>query len=416
MSLRKPNWRSEELSFEQVVEKYPTVPKLVILKTDLQLRGYVISDAARKVYEKGNFQRLEEGIFNKQTITGPRGLLLRDGTSVVGAYTANDGIRDHYVVDVADGRLVITDEGRVIEEVEFWEKTDFYDKKTKKGTPYPELITCRPQRLDFSISRICHFWDEPGGGCKYCPVGINGINACKKLGIPELYDFDEIAEAIREAVKEQGRYTMICVTGGTILSGKKVLDDEVDEYIKAFKKIKEIFNTDKLKTQVITTAFDKEQLQRLKDETGIIAYTTDIEVLNKEAFEWICPGKAKYIGYDEWKKRLYDAVDVFGRGNVNTGIVGGVELAQPNGFKSEEEALKAVLSEAEELAQHGVGVASCVWFVDGTVFKNQIPPSLDYYVALAKGFDDLRVKYDLEYYFDDYRRCGNHSSTDLARI
>lgn len=45
-------------------------------------------------------------------------------------------------------------------------------------------------------------------------------------------------------------------------------------------------------------------------------YTTDIEVFDKEKFEWICPEKAKMLGYDEWKRRLTAAVDVFGKGNV----------------------------------------------------------------------------------------------------
>jgi hypothetical protein len=123
------------------------------------------------------------------------------------------------------------------------------------------------------------------------------------------------------------------------------------------------------------------------------------------------------VGYDNWKQRLYDAVEVFGKGNVNTGIVGGVELAQPNGFKTEAEALKSTLEEAEELAQHGVSVINCVWNVGpNTIFKNQVPASLDYYIALSKGLNEIREAHGIDVYFDDYRRCGNHPNTDLARI
>jgi len=52
----------------------------------------------------------------------------------------------------------------------------------------------------------------------------------------------------------------------------------------------------------------------------------------------------------------------------------------------------------------------------GSYFKDQKSPSLDYYVRLAKGLHQLRVKYGLPVDFDDYRRCGNHPDTDLARL
>ncbi|MDR2178278.1 MAG: hypothetical protein LBP20_09615, partial [Treponema sp.] len=87
----------------------------------------------------------------------------------------------------------------------------------------------------------------------------------------------------------------------------------------------------------------------------------DIEVLNERLFGIICPGKTKWIGYREWKKRLVDAVDIFGPNRVNTGIVSGVELARPFGFTGEDEALDAVLAEADELAAQGVSTVNMVW-------------------------------------------------------
>ena len=416
METKIANWREKELPIEAVFEKYPEIPKLVILKTDVHRRGYILTEKAHELFNKGDYQSQADTIFGKKEGTNkiPIGLVFRDGTSLVGGYYENYGIRDPYVIDDIDGKFFLTDNGKVYEEVEFWREPDFYRKKTSKGTPMGEVVNVRPQRLNVAISRVCHFWDKPGEGCKYCNVGINGIDSVKK-GIPDLFDYDEVAEAVAEAVKQKGRFAMIMVTTGSILTGEKVFDDEVDEIIKAFEKIKPIFKTNDLKVQLIASAYDKEQLKRLKEATGIIGYTSDIEVMNKELFEWICPGKAAHIGYDEWKKRIFDAVEVFGEGNVNSGIVGGVELAQPNGFKTEEEALKAYLEEAEDFAKHGVSIAYIVWGVCG-IFHNQVVPSLDYYVALAKGLNEINVKYNLKTYFDDYRRCGNHPNTDIGRI
>ncbi len=414
MATKLEDWRSKELSIEEVYEKYPGIPKLVIQKTDVHRRGYILSDIAQKKFNEGDYQGESDNIFSRNDGKIPLGITFRDGTTIVGGYGQNVGVRDPYVIDWIDGKFRLTDNGNVYEEVDFWLEPDFYEKTTSKGTKMSNVVNVRPQRLNFAISRVCHFWDTPGEGCKYCLVGINGIEAQKEHVAP-LYDYDDIAEAVGEAIKQKGRYAMIMVTTGSILTGKKLFDDEVDELIKAFSKLKPVFKTNDIKVQLIGSAYDKEQLIRLKEATGIISYTPDIEVLDKEKFEWICPGKAKHVGYDEWKKRVFDAVEVFGKGNVNSGIVGGVETAQPNGFKTEEEALKAVLSEAEDFAKHGVSIAYIVWGVGG-IFKDQIPPSLDYYIALAKGLDDINRKYDLHAYFDDYRRCGNHPNTDIQRI
>lgn len=156
--------------------------------------------------------------------------------------------------------------------------------------------------------------------------------------------------------------------------------------------------------------------RRLYEQTGLTSYTSDLEVLNEQMFNWICPGKAKWVGYKEWRDRLVRAVDIFGRGNVSTGLVGGVELAKPNGFRSEE-ALASTLEEAEYLAERGVNSVYIVWVPrPGSDLRGQQAPSLDYYIRLAQGLQDLRTKYGLRIDFDDYRRCGNHPDTDLARL
>jgi biotin synthase-related radical SAM superfamily protein len=160
----------------------------------------------------------------------------------------------------------------------------------------------------------------------------------------------------------------------------------------------------------------REQLKRLYDETGITSITMDIEVLNEKLFNIICPGKAKWVGYQEWKRRLIDAVEIFGPSRVNTGIVSGVELVPPSGFRSEDEALEAVLNEADELAAQGVSTVNMVWVPrSGSPYGNEKNASLEYYVRLASGLQTIRRKYNLEIDFDDYRRCGNHPDSDLAR-
>ncbi len=415
---RDKEWRKKELSLEEVLEKYPDVPPIWALKVDVQRRGVIYTQAAK--------ERIDPEIHqvNVGTIAGfrttqdyaPESLILRDGSYLITNFDFDPekAQRDPYIVDVVDDKIVITDQGKVLEEVSYWEKPDFYDKKASNGEPMSRYATARPQRIDVYMCQWCHFWDAPKEGCKYCPMAPNYI---KRGETEERYPVKYIAETVREAFKQKGRFSSIMMTGGSVLSGKELLDDELDGYIEILQAIGENFSAKRIPSQLISSAFNERQLERLYNETKLMTYTTDIEVLNKEKFEWICPGKAKHIGYEEWKRRLYAAVDVFGKGNVSSGVVLGTELAKPNGFETEEEAYKNVIEEAEEIISHGIALAANVWRTSpGAIFQNQDTPSLEYFIKTYRQFDILSHKYGVNPYTDDYRRCGAHPGMDLLRV
>lgn len=275
-----------------------------------------------------------------------------------------------------------------------------------------QIASARPQRIDINPYQFCQFW-KCGYGCKFCGIASTYQKSKKSCFL----NLDEISETIREALKEKGRYTSIFLTGGSRFSGTEVFDDEVEQYINVLQEIGKNFSSRRFPIQLIGCAYNDRQLRLLYENTGLMSYTSDLEVLNKKMFEWICPGKALYVGYDEWKDRLYRAVDIFGKGYVNTGIVSGIELASPNGFKSEEEGIRSTLDEAETLFRNGVSVVSCVWRIaPGSIFADQKLPSLEYYVRIAEGLDQFNQKFGFNNGMDDYRRCGNHPNTDLARI
>jgi hypothetical protein len=412
------SWRESELSLKEVVRRHPNVSPFVILKTDLRRRGAKLTDAARKNIDPDRDAVFTRGIYGENHAERPNGLTLRDGTTVVGGVERMSefhGGVDPYIIDLVDGKTVLVDEGEVIEEVSFWPKPDYYDKFTSSGKPMWQILVARPQRMDINIYQFCDFWKEQGGGCKFCPIA-SAYNESKDIK-SKFLDVEDVAEAVAEAIKQPGRFRMIQFCAGSLLSGHELLDDEVDLYVKLLKRLGELFHSKKVMTQLISTASNERQLRRVHDETILTGYTADIEVLTEDLFNWICPGKARHIGYKGWRDSLYKAVEIFGPGAVNTGVVSGVEFAAPHGFSSEEEALEAYLAESEELAKHGVGIAQTIFRPEpGSVFHNQKSPSLEYLVAYAEGLDALQRKYKLEAYFDDYRTCGNHPNTDLARI
>ncbi|THF66591.1 radical SAM protein [Pseudothauera nasutitermitis] len=406
--------------FNETVSGHPDFPQLIALKIDVQRRGVHYTDQALSMVDAEIHQLRSANIFGtRDAVLRPQlpdSLLLRDGTSIVVDPSPLD--HDPYFVDLIDGRLFLVDAGEVLEEVDLWHKPRFYDKFTRSGIPMNLVAQARPQRINLFLSSYCHFWAKDDGGCKFCDI-VNFGKQQKSIfaGKPNRPRPADIAETVREALRERGRFTTFCITGGSVLKGGELFDVEVSHYIETLQAIGENFSTRKFPSQIVASAFNERQLSRLYEETGLSSYTTDLEVLDERLFQWICPGKAEHVGYKEWRSRLIRAVDIFGRGYVNTGIVGGIELARPHGFRTEAEGLARTLDEAEFLAENGVSTIHTVWVPrPGSTFGDQTAPSLDYYIRLAKGLHALRVKYRLRVDFDDYRRCGNHPDTDLARL
>ncbi|AGK98501.1 radical SAM protein [Clostridium pasteurianum] len=410
--------RNNELQFKDIVEKYPQIPRFLILKIDVQRRGVYYTQNALNKIDPNIYQLIGSNVFfaslgarDPKIKSVPESLILKDGTTIITDPTPLE--QNPYVVDYRDGKFVLVDKDEIVEEVEFWEKPDYYGKFTSSGVPMDSIVFARPQRLNITPTSYCHFWKNDNG-CKYCDLvphlREDGVIK-KKLSAQDAY------ETVREAIKQKGRFANICMTMGSDVNGKTPFDAEVEYYIEILQAIGKNFQGRRFPSQVITTALNEDQLARLYNETGLSSYTSDIEVLNEDLFKWICPGKEEWVGYKEWKRRLVAAVDIFGKGNVNSGIVGGVELAKPRGFKTEEEGLKHTLEEAEDLISKGVSIVYIVWVPRPlSFFKDQKNASLEYYVKLTIGLNALREKYSLTIDFDDYRRCGNHPNSDLLRV
>lgn len=400
------------INYFEACEKYPDFPKFIILKMDMQRRGYVISDKAMQLIKhRGIYQLRERTLSREENGNYPISFSLRDGTSVITRPNRHSKEENSYKIDTIDEKFIVSYDGVRIDEIFPWEKPRFYDKYTSSGTPMWHIANARPQRLDINPFQYCEFWKSMDG-CKFCAGQKTYEHSIK----PPRLSVQDIEETVTEALNEKGRYTSILLTGGSIVGGENRFDNEVNIYIEILKRIGKQFGTRRFPSQLIGTAYDKSQIKKLYEETGLMFYTSDIEVLNSDLFRWICPGKSKYVGYDIWKERLFYAVEIFGKGYVSTGIVAGVEMAKPYGYINEEQALESTLKEAEVFFRNGVSVVSCVWRIAAdSFFSEQTGPTLDFYIRLTRELNLMRKKYIPNFGLDDYRRCGNHPDTDLGR-
>ena len=405
------------LSLQDLIQKYPDVSPFAMIKADVIRRSVTYTSAALAQLDPDKHQIQQRVLIGTNVGDSgyvPISLLLRDGSSVI--IMPVKQAPNPYVVDAIDGQLYLTDHGQIVEEVAYWTKPAYYNLFTSRGTPMWQVASARPQRLDIDPYSYCHFWDK-GEGCKFCNIVANSTTSKRKNNICIKLESADVFETVKAALQEPGGFTNLKMSSGSILSGQEIFDDEVAMYIEMLQAAGANFKTKKFPSTIVASSFNLNQLQRLYDQTGLTTYTSDIEVLNEAKFAWICSGKHAKIGYQTWKRRILDAVSIFGRGHVSTGIVGGVETAQPHGFRDEREALEVTLAEAETFVSQGVSVVHCVWIpIQGSLFHNQSTPSLEYYVQLAKGLHELRKKYALNVDMDNYRKCGNHPDTDLDRL
>jgi hypothetical protein len=411
---------NDELSFEQVAAAHPDFPRIVIRKMDTALRGVTITKRAlERAKEEGALYDAGADFGQKTPKPILGGAMFRDGTVVLGLeelylqFPTNIVRKGSpYTLDEIDGKLWLVDGGAPVEEVFFTPVPAFFGKKTSRGTPMLKMASPRfPCTLFIRIYNVCQFWEEKAP-CSYCSF----VKQKETVYTPE--SLQDLRETMDEALKEEGRWSVLFLSGGSDPRGSSAYQNTADEYIKTLNLLRGCFGTEKVYARIVANAFPKDQLLRLK-EAGAVTYEPHLEVWDEKIFELVCPGKAKYFGRQYWIDSALEAAEVFGKGNVCTQFVGGVELVPPHGFKTMEEGLRSTLEGVEFFARHGVASSFfMLWVVGGSILhaQGQQPPPLEYHIRLAKGVREIQRKYGLRMDFNNYRSSSGRPDVDLARL
>jgi hypothetical protein len=408
---------------QEAAVRYPAISPFLILKQSMRLNGAVLTPRAVEAVQNDTYSfGAQQNLSMKSEMpdTGkarPGSILLRDGTNVTVSF--EEVFADPYRIDWDGDNFLLLDGEELVDVIDFVPRPKYFGVKTSSGVPMDAIASSRGQTLGFSIYRHCHLW-ETGDQCKYC-MFFTDVREAKNTSRRAMAGEREVSpediyETVRYALRETGRFSIVTMTGGMDYSGEETFDNEVDRYIRALQAVGRNFKG-RFPSHLQAPAYSKKQLQRLYDNTGLTSYDPNIEVWDEKISQWICPGKHKWPGHKEWIRRTLDAVEIFGKGNVYTQIVAGVELAQPHGFKTVEEALESNFQACEFYAKNGVVFVATLWRPHKASYLGKQPtPPLDYYLKLSQGLYEIRKRYGLSGDLDDYKRCGNHVDTDMERI
>lgn len=405
------NKKIDEL--ESYFKKFSDVPKEVILKEDLLRLGLRFSKTALDAAEGCRFKSYRLFTYDKVThddvgtgvLKTPEDLQLKGGPYDIRRTVISVRLSQEspYIVDVIDNKPVIAVGGVPIAEVKYPKKPDYYSKVFDDGTIYSEVgpLTSGGQKAFFTVYRICQFWGAKEE-CKFCDINQN-VRQAKKYGMAYVEskaykNVEQVAEVAAEIFLKEKNFGDVrpigyTITGGAIIesvAGKKE-DDFYLQYVQAIKaKIGH-----RWPCTLQTGPKDGETYKRYK-AAGVDCVDANIEVWGKDLFRVICPGKDKYVGWDEWIKRVVDSVDIFGEGNVCPNLVPGVEMAEQYGFKDVHSALRSTIEGLEYLMSRGVVVRFNQWNISPlSALAGNPPIPLEYFIRLDQAWCEIWTKYNL---------------------
>jgi hypothetical protein len=391
---------------EGYFKKYPDVPKETILKQHMLSLGHWFSDAALeacegalvKSYRLFSYDLVPMSYFKRNEHRRvPEHFILLNGPYDMRPVAIQTSLAPDspYLVDIVDGRFVLTVDGRVVAHVRIPKTPDYYFKNLPDGTPYHEIVAFASF---ITIFRNCQYWGAKEE-CKFCDINENARQM--KLSreftltapVKSVDDVVKVCAYVADDAKKIGAGQGFVLSGGTItktLHGKS----EADFYVPYIEAIKNIGTNPRITFEV--NARPREEVKRYK-EAGADHIHFNMEVWDKKLFPWINPGKAERVGWDNWVRWMEDAVEIFGNGMVQPSFVSGIEMAQPYGFKTVKEAVASATECFEYLMSRAIMPRPQQWRREPSTAlckeAEQPPVPLDYYIQMTRNWYETYQKF-----------------------
>ncbi len=392
-----------------LMEEFSDLPPEVFFKEDMLRGGISFSEDALRVasgckpkaYFIFSFDLVPiSEMRNEENLRAPEEIRLRGGR--LGLRPTIVSVRlnpasSYQVVLSPEGELELTLEGEPICGVEFQKVPEYYKRTLASGKPITDIAPTIEwgYLLYLTVFRICQYFGKKEE-CQFCDINEN-YRQQKKSGRPytAVKTVDEILEALEIIDSTDSESRAYTVTGGSVtstLEGKS----EIDFYAQYPEAIERRF-PGRWIGKMVVQALPRDQVRRFKD-AGVRIYHPNYEVWDRRLFEIICAGKNRFVGRDEWIRRILDAGEVFGRGNVIPNFVAGIEMARPFGFATPAEAVASTTEGLDFFMSRGIVPRFTTWCPEPISLLGKSNPSgapLEYHIRLLRAWRDTHEKYRL---------------------
>ncbi len=427
----KGNGNGATTLLQRLCERYPSIPRSIILKTDLLTRGVNYTDDLKAVGPDGLSDTVRGFKFHHDVVADdeagspaqlPWSFYFHDQTHV----KVIIDLESPYTLRVgADGRFVLHCGDQPLEEVFFPHKAGWLGRQLSDGTPITAVLfevgPCHATGivpLDY-----CEYFRN-GEQCRYCDWNPT-FELAKAAGFRTKVaaDTKQLVEAFEIAFG--GPDAAPCEHAHIIVAG--ALWNRVKEAEIYLRTLEALRATEAGRRQFFllgTQVLDPADARKAKD-AGFDWATWNIEIWDPKLFDAVCPGKARTVGYQRWKDLLLEGVEIFGNGYLSTNFVVGPELAMPEGFESEDEALTSVVEGFEWCLQHGILPFYQFWRCSpGSLFSEMNLPAVptEYYLRVSRAHHQLMERYNFYQLTNPRKRASCHkcgifyTSYDFPRL
>lgn len=279
-----------------------------------------------------------------------------------------------------------------ISDLEFNKKPDFFDYTFKDGTSgYQYGSMYGRYILGLFLSGYCDY-PAKGVGCRFCSIRSTREDLGKQniLSLP----VQKLAELTKNmSRKDQKRIKYVMYTAGTYPD----VDRGIHVQAQRIKIVSE--NLPASVNHHLTTMPPKTfSVIKVLKEVGLQTLAYDIEVYNKQLFNYYCPGKETLYGREKMFEAIKEGVQVFGHSNLKVGFVGGLEP------------ISSMKEGMEKFASVGAGISINVFHPDTqTEMETSNRPTLEYLLDMVRIQRDLYKKHNLVPVFPN---GGRRSSLD----
>ena len=302
-----------------------------------------------------------------------------------------------YRVAPHEGALWLHVEDQPIAQVGLHDLPPYYREKLPDGRPVSEIAPTIEwgYLLYLTVFRVCQYYGAKEE-CQFCDINNNYRQQIEQkrpyTGVKSVEDVLAALERIAAMSNDSRAYTL---TGGSVTStlrGKT----EVEFYAQYVEAIESRF-PGRWVSKVVTQAWPVADVKRLK-AAGAQIYHPNYEVWDPELFPKICPGKTRYIGRDEWIRRIVDAGEVFGPSHVIPNFVAGVEMARPYGYTDVEDAIRSTGEGLDFFMSKGITPRFTTWCPEPMTVLGDANPDgapLEYHLRLLEIYRDTLNRYRL---------------------
>jgi hypothetical protein len=399
---------------EDLMSRFPDIPPEAVLKEDLLRTGIAFDNSALTDNLDGEVKPKSYFIFSfdqkplaqlgeAAKRRPPEELALTGGPYALRRTIVSVRVNPaspYRVSRTEAGELQLVLEDRAIADAGLPPMPEYYRHTLANGKTVMETApTIQWGYLIYlTVLRLCQYFGAKEE-CGFCDINHNWRQH-KREGRPYtgVKPVEDVLEALTiidryDTAKASKAYTL---TGGSVTSTVDGLA-EADFYGRYAQAIEERFPSRWI-GKVVAQALPREDVQRYKDY-GITIYHPNYEVWDKRLFSLISPGKERYVGREEWHRRIFDAAEVFGARYVIPNFVAGVEMAKPFGFETVDEAIASTTEGLDYFMSRGITPRFTTWCPEPTTPLGRDNPDgapLEYHVRLLEAYRDAVEKHGLK--------------------